>query len=78
MKLAPRQETGKFLGLVNLATAGAAAASRLQGPMIDLLNSLQPGAWFGYSAIFVLGALSISISAALLMQLSNPAQLESA
>ena len=71
MRLAPRQETGKFLGLVNLATAGAAAAGRLQGPMIDMLNSYKSGAWYGYSAVFLLGALSISISAGLLHRLSK-------
>ena len=43
--LAPAAAAGKFLGLTNLATAGAGAVGRLQGPMIDLLNNARPGAF---------------------------------
>jgi MFS family permease len=57
-RLAPPDEAGKFLGLTNLATAGAGAAGRLEGPLIDLLNSLQPGAFYGYTAMFLFGALT--------------------
>jgi MFS family permease len=54
--LAPAGEAGKFLGLTNLATAGASAASRLAGPGIDALNAWQPGAFLGYAALFSVGA----------------------
>ncbi len=65
-KLAPSGEEGKFLGLTNLATAGAAAIGRLEGPMIDILNALRPNAWWGYFSIFILGALCVLVSAYLL------------
>jgi MFS family permease len=65
-ELAPPGESGKFLGLTNLATAGAGAAGRLEGPFIDLLNNAQPGAWWGYSGMFLLGVFTIVISAILL------------
>jgi MFS family permease len=55
--LAPQREAGKFLGLTNLATAGAAAFSRLTGPAIDLLNNWKPGAFLGYSALFAASAV---------------------
>lgn len=50
--LAPAGEAGKFLGLTNLATAGAGAASRLTGPVLDALNAWHPGAFLGYAALF--------------------------
>jgi MFS family permease len=53
--LAPAGEAGKFLGLTNLATAGASAASRLGGPGIDALNAWQPGMFLGYAALFSVG-----------------------
>ena len=56
-QLAPATESGKFLGLTNLATAGAAALSRLEGPAIDWLNHLRPGAFWGYLGVFVFAAI---------------------
>jgi MFS family permease len=70
-ELAPAAEAGKFMGLTNLATAGAGAIGRLEGPFIDLLNNLRPGAWWGYSGLFLLGAVSIGISALILVKV-NP------
>jgi MFS family permease len=64
--LAPTEEAGKFLGLTNLATAGAGAISRLEGPFIDLLNNANSGAWWGYSGLFLVGVFSILISVILL------------
>ncbi len=55
--LAPAGQAGKFLGLTNLATAGAQAVSRLTGPGIDALNGLRPGQNLGYAALFAGGAL---------------------
>jgi MFS family permease len=55
-RLAPAAESGKFLGLTNLATAGAGAVSRLEGPGVDLLNYLNPGAFWGYYAVFLFAA----------------------
>jgi len=65
-ELAPQAEAGKFMGLTNLATAGAAAVGRLEGPLIDTLNNARPGAWLGYVGLFLLGAICILGSAFLL------------
>jgi MFS family permease len=55
--LAPSGEAGKFLGLTNLATAGAGALSRLAGPVIDVVNNARPGEYLGYNVLFVVAAL---------------------
>ena len=55
--LAPNSEAGKFLGLTNLATAGAGAFSRMTGPALDWLNNAYPGQFFGYTALFVSSAV---------------------
>lgn len=58
----PAGEAGKFLGLTNLATAGAGALSRLAGPGIDSLNAFKPGAYLGYDGLFILAALAAILS----------------
>ena len=60
--LAPQEEAGKFLGLTNLATAGSAALARLEGPVLDWLNAMWPGAWIGYKGLFIFGAVSMLLS----------------
>ena len=60
--LAPQEEAGKYLGLTNLATAGAAALSRLEGPVLDWLNASWPGAWIGYKGLFLFGAMCMLFS----------------
>jgi MFS family permease len=60
--LAPQEQAGKYLGLTNLATAGAAALSRLEGPILDGLNATWPGAWVGYKGLFIFGAVCILLS----------------
>lgn len=50
---APKGESGKFLGLTNLATAGAGAISRLLGPIIDFGNNARPGEHLGYNVLFI-------------------------
>lgn len=67
--LAPQEEAGKYLGLTNLATAGAAALSRLEGPALDWLNAAWPGAWVGYRGLFVFGALCMLLSVFLLQRI---------
>ncbi len=64
--LAPEGEAGKFLGLTNLATAGAGALSRLTGPGLDWLNALRPGQHLGYTALFVGAAVVALVSLAAL------------
>jgi Na+/melibiose symporter-like transporter len=56
-RLAPKQESGKYMGLTNLATAGAAALARLEGPGIDFFNNANKGLWYGYKGMFIFAAI---------------------
>ena len=56
-RLAPPDECGKYIGLTNIATAGAGALAGLMGPIVDQINSLQPQKYFGYTFLFGLGAI---------------------
>lgn len=67
--LAPGAQAGKYLGLTNLATAGAAALARLEGPALDWLNAAWPGAWVGYKGLFVFGAVCMIVSVFLLQKI---------
>jgi MFS family permease len=64
--LIPGNAAGKYLGVSNLATAGAGSSSRLSGPLIDALNALWPGTNVGYPSVFVLASV-LTLSGALLM-----------
>ncbi len=62
--LVPPGEEARYLGLTNIATAGAGALARLIGPVIDFFNTQQSG--LGYSIMlmacvlyFVLGSASV-------------------
>ena len=72
-RLAPEAQSGKFLGLMNLATAGSAAVARLQGPAVDYLNSARPGEWIGYRGVFMFGAACILASALFLARIQQRA-----
>jgi MFS family permease len=65
-RLAPPDEAGKYLGLTNLATAGAGVVARLGGAGIDALNNARPGAWSGYMWLFFSGAIFALASIALI------------
>lgn len=69
--LIPQDEAGKYLGLSNLATAGASAVSRLGGPLIDGLNAAYPGAFLGYPALMLLAAFSIVVGVLLANRVSR-------
>jgi len=61
-ELAPKEEAGRYLGISNLAGAGAGmVGAGIGGPVADLINRLRPG--LGYFVIFscyvALFALSI-------------------
>jgi len=56
--LAPSDQAGKYLGISNLATAGAGAMARLTGPLIDALNNTGGGFYYGYTFLFILGAFA--------------------
>jgi MFS family permease len=65
-QIAPQNEAGKYLGLTNLATAGAGALARLEGPLIDTLNHAYPGLWLGYLSMFAFGTICTLASVILL------------
>jgi len=70
-RLAPMAQAGVYLGLTNLATAGSGAFGRLMGPVIDCLNNAKPGAFNGYSAMFIFGAICTGLSAVLLAKVKE-------
>jgi MFS family permease len=67
--LIPVEQAGKFLGFTNLATAGAAATSRLGGPFIDALNAVWPGTEIGYPVAFAFAALATLVGTVVLVRL---------
>jgi MFS family permease len=71
-RLAPRSDAGKYLGLTNIATAGASAVSKLFGIPIDIINNTYPGQFFGYSGLFLLGGIFSLISMLLLNNIKEP------
>ncbi len=62
-QMAPKGDSGKYIGLTNLATAGSAAVARLEGPMTDVLNNAAPGQWWGWTALFAISAVLMLWSA---------------
>jgi len=66
MELAPRQEAGRYLGISNLAGAGAGMiGAGIGGPVADLINRISPGTGYfaifaGYAVLFLLSSLSLS------------------
>ncbi len=65
--VAPPDETGKFMGLSNLAGAGSLAlAGLLGGPVADIFNAANPGTGFGYRVLLVIAALLFLLGALLL------------
>jgi MFS family permease len=64
-QLAPRAEAGRYLGISNLAGAGAGMiGAGIGGPLADYLNSYRPGlGYFGifacYGVLFILSTVSL-------------------
>jgi len=66
--LAPKQEAGKYLGISNLAGAGAGiVGAGIGGPMADFFNALRPG--LGYLVIFGIYAGLFLLSTATLTRI---------
>jgi MFS family permease len=63
--LTPHGAGGRFYGLLALATGGATAIAGLLGPVVD---------HFGYTPLFVLSAVTFSLSAVLLPRAAHVAQ----
>jgi MFS family permease len=69
--LVPRQEAGRYLGISNLAGAGAGiVGAGIGGPMADFFNRLQPG--LGYLVIFAIYGGLFLLSIAALAQVRVP------
>ena len=63
--LAPKQDAGKYLGISNLAGAGAGiVGASIGGPMADFFNLLRPG--LGYLVIFSIYGVLLLLSVATL------------
>jgi MFS family permease len=68
--LVPRAEAGRYLGISNLAGAGAGMiGAGIGGPMADFLNGYRPG--LGYFAIFACYGILFVLSTLLLAQVSE-------
>ena len=63
--LIPKEEAAGYLGITNLATAGAGVLAGLGGPLIDLFNARQPG--LGYTALYSVAGLTYLLGALVLM-----------
>lgn len=63
--LALAGEEARYLGLTNLATAGAGALSRLTGPVIDFFNNKQ--ADLGYSVMLIICVIYFIIGSTLVI-----------
>jgi MFS family permease len=66
--MAQGEDAGKLMGLSNLATAGAPLIAQFLGGPIDLLNSMWPGKWQGYTMLFLLTAFVILLSTIILVK----------
>ena len=60
---------GLHMGIVNLATTGGAAASKLMGPGIDLVNRVSEGA--GFHALLITSAVLLLIGGLLVIPLKE-------
>ncbi len=70
--LVPKDEAAGYLGISNLATAGAGILAGLGGPLIDLFNARQPGS--GYTALFASACLAYLAGAGLLLKIKERGQ----
>ena len=70
--LVPAKDAGRYLGISNLAGAGAGiVGSGIGGPMADFFNHLQPG--LGYLVLFAIYAALFLISSVTLRNVKSPA-----
>ena len=64
--LVPPEDAGRYLGISNLAGAGAGiVGAGIGGPMADFFNSIRPG--LGYLVIFALYAMLFLFSSVTLL-----------
>ena len=65
--LIPMEEAAGYLGITNLATAGAGVLAGLGGPLIDVFNAREPG--LGYTALFLVACLTYLLGAVVLIKI---------
>lgn len=71
--LAPAEEAGRYLGISNLAGAGAGiVGAGIGGPMADFFNAIQPG--LGYLVIFAIYGGLFLFSALTLLKVKAPSR----
>lgn len=59
--LIPGEESGRFLGISNIATAGAGVIAGAGGAVLDFFNNQVPGS--GYTALYILAAVCFVLGA---------------
>ncbi|TLN28415.1 MFS transporter, partial [bacterium] len=70
-ELVPAGEAGRYLGISNLAGAGAGiVGAGIGGPLADFFNAIQPG--LGYLVIFSIYAALLLISVLVLARIQSP------
>ena len=70
--LVPKEEAGRYLGISNLAGAGAGiVGAGIGGPMADFFNALRPG--LGYLVIFAIYGALFLLSVVTLTRVQEPA-----
>jgi MFS family permease len=69
--LVPANDAGRYLGISNLAGAGAGiVGAGIGGPMADFFNAIQPG--MGYLVIFALYGILFLIASLVMSLLKVP------
>jgi len=70
--LVPSEEAGRYLGISNLAGAGAGVVGAgIGGPMADFFNSYRPG--LGYLVVFAIYGAIFLLSSLVLVKVREPA-----
>ena len=67
--LVGKGEEARHLGLVNMAIAGAGAASRLIGPLIDFFNAYSPN--LGYKVMLLVCFICFVVGSLLLLKIKT-------
>jgi MFS family permease len=70
--LTPPDQAARFLGLTNIATAGATVVTSLFGPIISLLNMQSAGA--GFTFMFTLSIIGFILGALMLFKVRDTHQ----
>jgi MFS family permease len=73
-ELVPKEEAGRYLGISNLAGAGAGAVGAyIGGPIADFLTARVPGAPdLGYTLLFVIYGVLFLLSVVVLAKVKEP------